>query len=72
MHVNRIISELAIKSINKYSVITDLNHRLQAMACVLGLLFANTAGVKIIIKHAVLDSFHYVLIQVMNYGAAHV
>ena len=34
---------------------------------VLGLLFANTAVVKIIIKLAMLDRFHYELIQVTNY-----
>ena len=35
--------------------------------CVLGLLFANTAASKIVIKRMMFDHLYYVLIEVTNY-----
>ena len=54
MHMNMIISEPTIKIINKcninIAVYQTTSHGDFMYVCVLGLLFANTAGVKIVIK----------------------
>ena len=64
MHVNIIISEPAVKIIMLILPCTQWNHKLQVMVtsctvCVFGLLFVNTASIKIIIKHVatMLDCF---------------
>ena len=58
MHVNMIINALTVEIINKRNVIAmywsksqTTSHGLDLHKCVLGLLFANTAAIKIISKY---------------------